>query len=549
MARTTRAVINKYFSISAKLNYFTLSNPCCSIFVKFVETITDMINCTPIARKILCREWETMCRDTRQFATCQQRVLKQILKNASETEYGRKHSFRNLLGISDPRERFRREIPAVGYEEIRPLVMRMIRGEKDILWRGSCRRFAQSSGTSGGKSKFIPVTHDSLRLNHYRGASLAVASYLAENPSSRLFSGKGLVLGGSFSSTLAEIPRGTLAGDLSATLINDISPLAEIFRVPDRKTALMPDWNIKLTALAEAAAKADVTNISGVPSWMLVVLRKVLEITGKSDISEVWRNLEVFFHGGISFSPYREEYRKIISGERMHYRETYNASEGFFAIQTGTSGNSMLLLPSNGIYYELIPLGGSPEDATTPDMARPGNVYELMITACNGLFRYRIGDTVKVTGTDPVTILIAGRTRSFINAFGEELMEYNADKAIAETCAATGAAVADYTAAPVYSADGRKGHHQWLVEWITPPADNSRFAAILDERLRALNSDYDAKRAGDIFLDAPAITDAPHGFFCRWLASTGSGKLGGQRKVPRLSNSRAIIDSMLSQLP
>lgn len=508
-----------------------------------------MINCTPIARSILYRRWEKLCRDTRQFAECQERVLAQILRSAADTEYGRQHGFREILQSSSSADEFRRRVPAVSYEELRPLVMRMIRGEKDVLWRGRCRRFAQSSGTSGGKSKFIPVTCDSLRLNHYSGASLAVASYLAENPSSRLFSGKGLVLGGSFSSTLGDIPRGTLAGDLSATLINDITPLAEIFRVPDRKTALMPDWNVKLTALAEAAARADVTNISGVPSWMLVVLRKVLEITGKSDISEVWRNLEVFFHGGISFSPYREEYRKIISGERMHYRETYNASEGFFAIQTGNSGSSMLLLPSNGIYYELIPLGGSPEDATTPAMARPGNVYELMITACNGLFRYRIGDTVKVTGTDPVTILIAGRTRSFINAFGEELMEYNADKAIAETCSATGASVADYTAAPVYSADGRKGHHQWLVEWVSPPADKSRFAAMLDERLRALNSDYDAKRSGDIFLGPPAITDAPPGFFDRWLASTGSGKLGGQRKVPRLSNSRGIIDSMLAQLP
>jgi len=504
------------------------------------------MNLTPPARIILGsrqKHLERVIADGREAET-QENILRRLLKKASRTVYGSEYGFEEILADSDIRNAYRASVPTVDYNAILPYIRRMLYGEAGILWPGICRRFAQSSGTSGDKSKYIPLTGDSLRLNHYAGASAAVSRYLRQHPESRLFSGKGLILGGSFACTASGLPEGTKAGDLSASLIECISPLAGFFRIPDKKTALMSDWNEKLPAIAAAAAGCrNLTNISGVPSWMGVLLHRILETTGLPDLHALWPGLEVFFHGGISFEPYREEYARLCGPKGINYFENYNASEGFFAIQREPEERGMLLLPDIGIYYEFLPLSG--ENPLKWEEVRTGEIYELMISAPNGLWRYRTGDTVKIEDNRPLTITIAGRTKTFINAFGEELMEHNAERAIAAACAATGSSVANYTAAPLFASGERRARHQWLIEWSKAPASATQFASVLDRELRQLNSDYDAKRTGDIFLAPPQIIEARHGLFNDWMAESGNGKLGGQRKVPRLSNTRDMLESML----
>lgn len=477
----------------------------------------------------------------------QQALLRSMLVKAKDTAFGRANGFADILqsaeGGSLPHA-FREGVPLRKYEEFREDIMRMIHGESDILWPGECRNFAQSSGTTGGRSKYIPVTEDGLRQNHYKGASYSVALYLDSNPSSRMFRGKGLILGGSFATEVVDMKKGVVVGDLSATLIDRVNPFANFFRVPDKHTALLPDWQEKLPLLAAKAAQANLTNLSGVPSWMMHVLLKVLEIKKATTLKEVWPNLEVFFHGGISFAPYREEYRRLCEGLDMHFSEVYNASEGYFAVQDGPRADEgMLLLTNAGVYYEFIPLGGGTPVGVSG--VKAGKIYELIISTVNGLWRYHLGDTVKVVSTSPLRVSIAGRTKSFINAFGEELMENNAEKALAEACRLTGAAISNYTVAPVYAQGRQKGRHQWIIEWRKAPASVENFTSLLDENLRKLNSDYDAKRGHDIFLDMPEVVSAPAGTFHGWLCSIGSGKLGGQRKVPRLSNDRDIADAIL----
>ncbi|MDE6028636.1 MAG: GH3 auxin-responsive promoter family protein, partial [Muribaculaceae bacterium] len=426
--------------------------------------------------------------------------------------------------------------------------MRMIEGERDVLWRGRCKNFAQSSGTSGGRSKYVPVTDENLRRGHYKGSADCVAHYLRHNPRSRLFSGKGFILGGSFASDLKPSDPSVRVGDLSATLINKINPIANLFRVPDKRTALIPNWKRKLPALVEAAEKENITNISGVPSWFLTVIKEVMKKRGVEKISDVWPNLEVFFHGGISFEPYREEYQRITDPEKMHFLETYNASEGFFAVQNDPDDHSMLLIVDNDVFYEFIPVD-DPEGEPVPIWGLEADkVYEMAITSSNGLWRYRLGDTVRIAQLNPVKITIAGRTKCYINAFGEELMEENAEKAVAAVCAQTGAGVKNYTAAPVFAEGNKRGRHQWLFEWDEAPEDTEKFADLLDEALRAENSDYDAKRSGDLFLDRLELISVPEGTFDRWLRSVGNHKLGGQRKIPRLANDRRIADAILEQL-
>lgn len=482
------------------------------------------------------------------IAATQSRVLQSLLKRGRNSEFGRRNAFGEILGAADLYAAFSAAVGLREYEDIRSDVMRMVNGERDVLWPGRCMNFAQSSGTSGGRSKYIPVTPDSLYRCHYAGSADCVAYYLANhNPESRIFAGKALILGGSFASELRPADPKVRVGDLSATLIDNITPWASLFRVPGKKIALMPDWQEKLPLLVESSLKADVTNISGVPSWFLTVLRRVMAGRGVDSIHDVWPNLEVFFHGGISFEPYRETYESFTDSRKMHFVETYNASEGFFAVQDRPDIREMLLILDNDVFYEF-------EDVDDPE-ARPvpaweveeGKVYEMIITSSNGLWRYRLGDTVRVTSAEPLRIRIAGRTKSFINAFGEELMEENAAQAITEACAGTGASIANYTAAPVFAEGNRRGRHQWLIEWIVPPQGGvEKFAAILDDALRKVNSDYDAKRAHTIFLDAPEIISLPAGTFDRWLRETGNHRLGGQRKVPRLSNDRKIADSILS---
>lgn len=486
----------------------------------------------------------------------QLRQLRWLLFRGASTLYGTSSHFEKILKEKDPRQAYRELVPLCDYEDLRPLIMRMIDFEKDILWPGRCRSYAQSSGTSGGVSKYIPVTSDSLRVNHYAGTRDVVAQYLRYFPESKLFSGKAMILGGSFDSTLKVKNPLIKIGDLSATLIDQIPFVADLFRVPDKKTALIPDWHIKLDCLAKAAAKENITNISGVPSWFMRVILRTLELTGKESASELWPNLEVFFHGGISFEPYREEYRRLC-GPGMNYFESYNASEGFFATQASRDNNGLLLLVENGVYYEFLPIGKnwpdtnlSPSATDNPTLniedLEVGKNYELIISSCNGLWRYRIGDTIKVIGLNPVRIRLTGRTKSFINAFGEELMEDNAEKGIAEACRATGARVKNYTAGPLYAHDSEKGRHQWAIEWIREPEDIHAFSMVLDNTLQGLNSDYAAKRYDDIFLDSPEVITCKEGTFDNWLSTVGSGKLGGQRKIPRLRNDRSILDSLFS---
>ena len=503
------------------------------------------VDFTPLARLIFRPLASKMkkVRTPSDFEVVQHRVLARLLHRARNTDVGRRYGFSRIRTYAD----FAAAVPVVGYEDIRADVMRMVRGEPGVLWPGRCRSFAQSSGTSGGKSKFIPVTADALRHNHYAGAACSVAAYLDRTPRSRLFGGKCLILGGSFANELTGVPDGVCVGDLSATLIDRVNPLVELFRVPGKDIALMPDWTRKLDAIATEAARHDITNISGVPSWFMGVLRRIMQLRGVDSIHDVWPNLEVFFHGGIAFEPYRRQYEAITDTSKMRYSENYNASEGFFATQDSDTEPGMLLLPDVGVFYELIPLesldSGSPVVIPAWEAER-GRTYALVISACNGLWRYLIGDTVRIESTAPLRISIAGRTSSFINAFGEEVMEWNTDHAIAETCRATGAAVANYTVAPVYAEGRQRGHHQWLIEWSAEPQCGvDAFADMLDERLQAVNSDYQAKRAGGIFLDRLEIVTLAPGAFDSWLRT--SGKLGGQRKIPRLANDRHIADKVL----
>ena len=474
--------------------------------------------------------------------TIQSRILEHLLKRAAHTLVGTRYGFSDIKSYTD----FAKKIPVTHYEDIRPLVMRMVAGESDILWPGRVKNYAQSSGTSDGRSKFIPITPEGLSSNHISGAAYAVAAYLDSNPRSRMFSGRGFILGGSFSPTIdTPVAPGTRIGDLSATLISRVPRIVnDFYRVPSRKISLMSDWEQKLPALIKASSVQNVTNISGVPSWFLAVLKGVLDYTGKPSIKDVWPHIEVFFHGGICFDPYRDLYRKVIGDTDMHYVETYNASEGFFAVQDDPALHHMLLLLDSGVFYEFLEQG---ETVPVPAWeVEQGKIYELLITSCNGLWRYSPGDTVRIESIDPLRITIAGRTKHFINAFGEEVMVYNADAAITAACRKTGIHVINYTAAPVYTSDQSRGRHQWLIEFDRQPDSIEDFADELDLTLRAVNSDYDAKRSHNLFLDRAEVIPASKGLFDRWLASTG--RLGGQRKVPRLSNDRTTIDALLSLL-
>lgn len=502
-----------------------------------------MIDFTPLVKPIFSRRIQESARFIDHGDSVQREQLDELLQQASRTEIGTKYGFGERGGMSY--QKFAERVPLHSYEDMRSDIMRMVRGEKDVLWRGVVKNFAQSSGTSDGRSKYIPISPESFKKCHYKGGSDVVAHYLNINPDSRIFSGKGFILGGSFANEL-NLPRGVQVGDLSANLIANINPIVNLVRVPSKHIALMEDWAKKLPALVEASIHEDITNISGVPSWFLSVLKEVIKRAGATRIHDVWPHLEVFFHGGISFEPYRDEYAHICDPAQMHYLETYNASEGFFAVQSSWDTNAMLLLLDLGVFYEFIPIEDI--DSSSPHVlpiweVENGKTYALVISANNGLWRYKIGDTVRIEQTAPVKIKIAGRTKNFINAFGEELMVYNADEALKRTCRDTGAMISNYTAAPVYAHSSNHGHHEWLIEFNCRPIDMTAFAQILDKHLQELNSDYAAKRYQSIFLDCLTIVEARSGLFDQWLESTG--KLGGQRKIPRLCNDRHIIDDML----
>lgn len=462
-----------------------------------------------------------------------------LIKTAQNTEWGKMYDYSSIRSYGD----FASRVPIQNYEDIKPFVERTLKGENNILWPEKIKWMAKSSGTTD-KSKFIPVSESSLRECHYKGGKDTVATYLNNRIDSRFFSGKGLILGGSCKPE--PYNQHIVTGDLSAVLISNINPLANFFRVPSKKIILMDEWEAKLEAICRSVINENVTNLSGVPSWFMVLIKELLERTGRQYLTDVWPNLEVFFHGGISFSPYREQYQALIPSPRMRYMETYNASEGFFAIQNDLSDLALLLLLDYGIFYEFIPLeeidSDNPKTYRLQDVELNKN-YALVMTSNNGLWRYVIGDTVMFKNKSPYKMIITGRTRHFINAFGEELMVDNADKALSQACKENKCKIKEYTAAPVYMSSESKGKHQWLIEFEEAPASLAEFTAVLDKTLQSLNSDYEAKRYKNITLEAPHITIARKNLFYDWLKQ--KGKLGGQHKIPRLSNNREYMDALL----
>lgn len=474
-----------------------------------------------------------------QAEALQEQVFRKLIKNAAHTEWGTKYDYAHIQSYSD----FQR-VPIQTYEDIKGDVDRMRHGEKNILWPGQVKWYAKSSGTTNDKSKFIPVSPDGLKNIHYMGGKDAVSLYLGINPDSKFFSGKGLILGGSHSPNYNL--KDSLVGDLSAILIQNINPLVNLIRVPSKEIALLSEFEEKVERIADTTIHQNVTNLSGVPSWMLAVIKRILEKTGAKHLNEVWPNLEVFFHGGVCFTPYREQYKQIITSDKMHYMETYNASEGFFGLQNDLTDPAMLLMIDYDVFYEFIPL--EEIDNTHPNIVpltgvEVGKNYAIVISTSCGLWRYILGDTVKFTQKDPYKFIISGRTKHFINAFGEELMVDNAEKGLARACAATGAQVLEYSAAPVFMDANAKCRHQWLIEFSTMPDSVEHFRHVLDTSLQEINSDYEAKRHKDITLQELELIVARPNLFHDWLKE--KGKLGGQHKVPRLSNNRDYIEEML----
>lgn len=470
----------------------------------------------------------------------QMTALRKLLREGAKTLWGRQHGYGNI----ETYEQFAAASPLTNYDDLKGFIDRMRHGETDVLWPGQVRWYAKSSGTTSDKSKFIPVSPQGLKDTHYSGGRDAVVMYLNNNPKSRMFDGRGLILGGSHAPNYNL--RHSLVGDLSAILIENINPLVNLVRVPKKETALLSDFELKRDRIAHEALNKDVTNISGVPSWMLSVLTRMMEISGKTYLTEVWPNLEVFFHGGVAFTPYREQYLRLIPSDRMHYMETYNASEGFFGLQDDPADKSMLLMLDYGVFYEFIPMDewDKPNPTVLPIWAvEPGRNYAMVITTSSGLWRYMIGDTVRFTSAKPYKFIITGRTKFFINAFGEELIVDNAEQGLAHACKETGAEVLEYTAAPIFMDEHGHCSHQWLIEFSRPPADIEAFANSLDHALQNINSDYEAKRYKDITLQRLQVVVARQGLFHDWLKQ--QGKLGGQHKVPRLSNTREYIEQML----
>ncbi len=470
----------------------------------------------------------------------QQDLLKRMIIAARYTEFGRKYDFSSIKSSREFRER----VPLQDYETLKPYIFRLKAGEQQLLWPSDVRWFAKSSGTTNDKSKFIPVTTEALEECHYKGGKDLLCMYFHNNPETQLFDGKLLSLGGSHQ--VNSLNNDSFYGDLSAILIQNLPFWIQLFRTPERSIALMDEWEEKIEKMARVTMNENVTNIAGVPSWTLVLLHRILEISGKKDLTEIWPNLELFVHGAVSFTPYRNQFRQLIPKTDMYYLETYNASEGFFGIQDQLFSDEMLLMLDYGIYYEFLPVSEWEKEnpqTITLDQVQLHENYALIITTNAGLWRYKIGDTIAFTSLNPHRIKITGRTAHFINAFGEELIIDNAEKALAEACLHSGAVIRDYTGAPVYFSDRQSGAHEWLIEFANPPADLHDFTVYFDEALKRQNSDYEAKRYKDKILRQPIIRNLPSGTFYNWMKSRE--KLGGQHKVPRLANNRNYIDDIL----
>ena len=470
----------------------------------------------------------------------QRQVLQDLVSAGQYTEFGKKYHFARLFTLTE----FKKRIPIQEYDDIKTFVNRMMQGEENILWNTPVKWFAKSSGTTSDKSKFIPISDESLTDNHFKAAKDVLTHYYSNFPGSDLLTGKSLVIGGSHQ--LSQVNEDIQFGDLSAVLMQNSPFWGQWIRTPELSIALLDEWENKIELLAQTTANENVTSLAGVPTWTLILLKRILEIKNKQTISEVWPNLELYVNGGVSFVPYKEQFDKLI-GKKINYLEIYNASEGFIAGQINPDDEGMLLFTEHGIFYEFMPVeeyGKEKPGTVGLNQVVAGKNYALIISTTGGLWRYLIGDTITFTSINPYKIKVSGRLKHYMNAFGEEVIIDNSDKAIAVACEKTNALVNDYTAAPVYFSENSNGAHEWLIEFEKAPDNITAFTYELDNALKEINSDYEAKRYKDIALRLPIIHVLPKGSFNEWLKS--KGKLGGQHKVPRLSNERTILEEVLS---
>ncbi|QEC76602.1 GH3 auxin-responsive promoter family protein [Mucilaginibacter ginsenosidivorax] len=470
----------------------------------------------------------------------QEEWFEQLISMAESTEWGRRYQYKSIENLTQFKER----VPIQNYDTLKPYIERMLKGEKNVLWPSEIRWFAKSSGTTNDRSKFIPVSEEALEECHFKGGKDVLTIYFNNQPNARMFTGKVLTLGGSHQ--VSTINPDASFGDLSAVIMKNLPLWAELHRTPQLEIALLDNFEEKLEKIAQATRDVNVTSIGGVPTWNLVLFKRILEITGKKNMLEVWPNLEMYFHGAVNFGPYRDQFKALIPSDDMYYLENYNASEGFFGIQDTREPGDMLLMLDYGIFYEFLPLENlhdeNPHTLTLDEVELDKN-YALIISTNAGLWRYMIGDTIKFTSLTPFRIRVTGRTKHFINAFGEEVIIDNAEQALEEACQQTGAVICEYTAAPVYFNGKDCGAHEWIIEFEQKPNEFERFVDILDETLRRINSDYDAKRFKDLALRRPIVRRAPEGTFFNWMKE--KGKLGGQHKVPRLANNREYVDAIL----
>ena len=473
----------------------------------------------------------------------QNELFAQLVKTARKTEFGKEFGFEGIKSIRE----FKQRVPISTYEDLYPYIDKLLKGRQNILWPSDIKWFAKSSGTTNAKSKFIPVSQEALEDCHIKGGKDMLSIYFNNHPGSKMFTGKGLAIGGNQQINQFDSNSNSYYGDVSAVIMSNLPFWAQLASTPKLEIALMSEWEEKIEKMAKATIEENVTNIVGVPTWSVVLLKRILEITGKNHIHEVWPNLEVFVHGAVSFEPYRALFKKLAPSPKMKYLETYNASEGFFGIQDRNDSRDLLLMLDYGIFYEFIPLEHiheeNPDTISLEDVELNKN-YALVISTNAGLWRYIIGDTIKFTCLDPFRIRITGRTKHFINAFGEELIVENAEQGIRKACEKTNAIIGDYTAGPRYIGTENKGGHEWIIEFNELPSNKEVFVEILDNSLKEVNSDYEAKRYKNIALEAPIIHFAQSGTFYKWMKNRG--KLGGQHKVPRLSNNRDIIEDILS---
>ncbi len=473
-------------------------------------------------------------------SSIQEKTLKNLLRSAQNTDFGKEHHFSQLKTIAD----FKKSVPIRTYETFKPYIDTLMNGKQNVLWPSTIKWFAKSSGTTSDKSKFIPISQEALKRCHYQAGRDTMAFYCRNHPNTKVFDGKGIIMGGSHE--ISELNKGMRYGDLSAVLLQNIPALGRYLTSIDLKIALMDEWEAKIQKLAEQYIDKDVSNISGVPTWTIVLIKKIFEISGKDRLDEVWPNFELYIHGGVSFEPYRTSFQKLIPSEKVNYVQTYNASEGFFAMQDQAKSDDMLLMLDYGIFFEFMPMGevgkDDPQTIQLDEVDLDTN-YALIISTNSGLWRYQIGDTIQFTSRNPYRMKVSGRTKHFLNAFGEEVIVDNSDRALSEACSKHNCRVVEYTVAPIFMTETQRGSHEWVIEFEQAPTDLEAFTKDLDQFLQNVNSDYEAKRYKSIALKIPTVHSVERNTFYAWLKS--KGKLGGQHKIPRLSNNRKYLEEIL----